>query len=135
MPQPTHEELERWTLDFTDAFNAGDLDRVMSYFSGDAVYDQFDGRPARGVAEIRAAFEPQFRGDYGEMRFLGEDCFVDARARKALVSWTCALDTPRGRAGWRGLDILHFDPQGRITLKATYAKAKTPLLEPRATAS
>lgn len=131
MAQPNYEELERWTLDFTEAFNAEDLDRVMSYFSEDAVYDQFDGRTARGAGEIRAAFEPQFRGDYGTMRFRGEDCFVDAQARKALVSWTCTLETPRGPAGWRGLDILHFDPRGRITLKATYAKAKTPRLERR----
>jgi len=135
MGVPTREDLERWTLDFTEAFNAEDLGGVMAYFSADAVYDQYDGRRARGLGEIRAAFEPQFRGDYGTMRFVGEDCFVDAQARKALVSWICTLETPRGPAGWRGLDILHFDSRGKLTLKATYAKAKTLLLEPRESAT
>lgn len=127
----TREQLKHWTLDFTEAFNANDLDRVMSYFAADAIYDQFDGRPARGWREIRAALEPQFRGDFGTMRFEEEDCFVDATENKALVSWTCTLETRRGRAGWRGLDILHFDSHGKICCKATYAKAKTPLLRPR----
>lgn len=124
-------ELERWTRDFTQAFNDNDLDRVMSYMAKDGVYDQFNDEPAVGHAAIRAAFEPQFKGAFGEMRFDEEDFFVDAEARKSLISWVCSLDTREGRAGWRGLDILVFDGEGKITRKATYAKAKAPLLRPR----
>ena len=81
-----------------------------------------------GAAAIRAAFVPQFRGDYGKLRFHTEDLFVDAAAGKALIRWLCTLETKRGPAGWRGLDILHV-ANGRITEKLTYAKAKVPLLE------
>ncbi len=123
-------DLERWTRDFTQAFNDHDLDRVMSYFAEDAVYDQYDDASAEGLAAIRAAFEPQFKGAFGDMRFEEEDSFVDADAHKSLISWVCSLDTREGRAGWRGLDILVFNGDGKIARKATYAKAKTLQLRP-----
>jgi ketosteroid isomerase-like protein len=122
--------LRELTRDFTSAFNDNDLDAMMSFFADEAVYDQFDGKPATGRDAIRAAFEPQFAGTFGRMQFIEEDLFVDAEAGKSLISWLCTLETSRGKAGWRGLDILHFDAQGRITQKLTYAKAKQPLLQP-----
>ena len=122
------EKLTQLVIDFTDAFNRDDLDGVMSFMADDAVYDEFNGTVNRGTAAIRAAFVPQFRGDYGKLRFHAEDLFVDAAAGKALIRWLCTLETKKGPAGWRGLDILHVE-NGRITEKLTYAKAKVPLLE------
>ena len=113
---------------FTDAFNANDLEGVMALMAEDAVYEEFTGTINRGKAAIRAAFVPQFRGDFGKMRFDAEDLFVDAGSGKALIRWVCRLETKRGPAGWRGLDILHVE-HGRVTQKLTYAKAKVPLLE------
>ena len=83
-----------------------------------------------GKAAIRAAFEPQFRGDYGKMRFETEDLFADDAAGKALIRWVCRLETKRGPAAWQGLDILHFE-DGLVKRKLTYAKAKVPLLGDR----
>lgn len=119
--------LEALTIRFTEAFNANDLDGVMAMMAQDAVYEEFTGAVSRGRAAIRAAFEPQFRGDYGTMRFESEDLFADAATGKALIRWVCRLQTRRGPAGWRGLDILHFE-DGLVTHKLTYAKAKVPLL-------
>ena len=121
-------ELAELVVQFTEAFNREDLDGVMSFMAEDAVYDEFNGTINRGTAAIRAAFEPQFRGDYGKLRCHTEDLFVDATAGKALIRWLCTLETKRGPAGWRGLDILHVE-NGRIKKKLTYAKAKVPLLE------
>jgi len=121
------EKLTQLVIDFTDAFNRDDLDGVMSFMADDAVYDEFNGTVNRGTAAIRAAFVPQFRGDYGKLRFHTEDLFVDAAAGKALIRWRCTLETKRGPAAWRGLDLLHVE-HGRITEKLTYAKAKAPLL-------
>ena len=121
------EQLADLVVRFTDAFNKNDLDGVMSFMAEDAVYDEFTGSVNRGVAAIRAAFVPQFRGDYGTMRFDTEDLFVDATAGKALIRWQCVLETRRGPGAWRGLDIIHV-VNGRITEKLTYAKAKVPLL-------
>ena len=113
---------------FTECFNANDPEGVLAFMAEDAVYEEFDGTIRRGKADIRAAFVPQFRGDFGKMRFEAEDLFADATAGKALIRWVCRLETRRGPAGWRGLDILHVR-DGLVTHKLTYAKAKVPLLE------
>ena len=118
----TQAELEQAVVDFTDAFNREDLDGVMALFADDAIYDEYDGRRHAGKAAIRAAFEPQFRGDFGRMRFVTEDLFADAGSGKALIRWLCTLERGGKKRGWRGLDILHFSG-GKVVEKRTYAKA------------
>ena len=113
---------------FTECFNQNDLEGVMALMAEDAVYEEFTGAITRGHAAIRAAFVPQFRGDFGKMRFDSEDLFVDAETGKALIRWVCTLETKRGPGGWRGLDILHVEG-GLVKHKLTYAKAKVPLLD------
>jgi ketosteroid isomerase-like protein len=119
--------LRELTIRFTDAFNRDDLAGVMAMMAEDAVYEEFTGTVSRGKPAIRARFEPQFRGDHGKIRFETEDLFADAASGKALIRWVCRLETRRGPAAWRGLDILHFE-DGLVTRKLTYAKAKVPLL-------
>ena len=124
----TREELESLVARFTDAFNREDLEAVMAFFAEDAVYDEFDGKQRSGKAEIRAAFEPQFRGDFGRMRFVTEDLFVDPVSGKGLISWLCTTERKGVIRGWRGLDILHF-ANGLVATKQTYAKAERLKLE------
>lgn len=127
---PTRSELEDLVRRFTDAFNRDDLDGVMSFMADDAIYDEFNGKINRGKAAIREAFVPQFRGDYGVLRFHTEDLFVDPESGKALIRWLCTLERNGRRRGWRGLDILHVE-NGLLTQKLTYAKAEVPLLQPQ----
>lgn len=122
--------LVKLTRDFTDGFNRDDLDAVMSSFADDAVYDEFDGRRSVGLDAIRAAFVPQFRGDFGRIRFHEEDLFVDVAAGRSLISWTCTLERDGKTLAWRGLDVLHVR-DGRIVVKQTYAKAERPKTEAR----
>ncbi len=122
-------ELIDLVIRFTDAFNRDDLEAVMSFFADDAVYDELNGTRNRGAAAIRTAFEPQFRGDYGVIRFHTEDVFADADSGKALIRWRCTLEGGPLNGSWRGLDILHV-ADGQITHKLTYAKADAPRLEP-----
>ncbi len=117
------EKLADLVIRFTEAFNRNDLDGVMSFMADDAVYDEFTGTINRGAAAIRSAFVPQFRGDYGKMRFHTEDLFVDERTGKALIRWRCEIDKTGRRRSWRGLDILHVR-DGLVTEKHTYAKAE-----------
>lgn len=130
MDAATHGGLAALTRAFTDGFNRDDLDAVMAFFAEDAVYDEFDGRRHVGVAAIRAAFVPQFRGDFGRIRFHEEDLFVDPAAGRALISWTCTLERDGTTRAWRGLDVLHVR-DGRIVVKETYAKAERPKTEAR----
>ena len=119
----THAELTDLVTRFTDAFNRDDLDAVMTFFADDAVYDEFDGKRSRGKAAIRAAFEPQFLGAFGRIRFEAEDLFVDPVSGKGLIRWLCTLERDGRKRGWRGLDILHVR-EGQIAEKLTYAKAE-----------
>jgi ketosteroid isomerase-like protein len=125
--KPYAEHLADLVVRFTDAFNRDDLDAVMSFFAEDAIYDEFNGIRSCGASAIRAAFEPQFRGDYGRIRFHTEDLFVDADASKALIRWECRLEANGRVRAWRGLDILQFE-NGLLKEKHTYAKAAVPLL-------
>ncbi len=120
--------LEKMVIDFTEAFNRENIDEVMSYFADDAIYDEFNAVRHDGKDAIRAAFVPQFRGDYGKMRFHTEDMFLDVAAGKALIRWLLTFEEPERAAGWRGLDILHF-ADGKLIEKHTYAKAKTPVVD------
>ena len=125
---------------YMDAFNANDLDRVMTFFSDDAIYEPGDGKTHRGKAEIRAAFEPQFKGGYGVMRFDEHDRLIDVENRKVAIRWVCRHDIshtkPRGlvntlrkiyaglvvgdRFGWQGIDVFHLDADGKFKKKFTY---------------
>lgn len=123
--------LEKLVIDFTGAFNREDIDAVMSYFADDAVYDEFNGTCSVGKTAIRAAFVPQFRGDFGTMRFHTEDMFLDVDAGKALIRWLLTLEEAQRQGAYRGLDILHFR-DGRLVEKHTYAKAEIPLIRKKA---
>jgi ketosteroid isomerase-like protein len=134
--------------DFNAAFNRNDLDAVMTFFADTARYEPGDGTVHVGRAAIRRAFEPQFAGAFGAMRFATEDRVIDERERKAAIRWICHHDTRGdhgkhvalplramlklrygGRAQWRGLDVFHLDDALRITGKFTYAGYTRPRLE------
>jgi ketosteroid isomerase-like protein len=116
------------TRRFVDAFNRNDLNTVVGFFSDDGVYEEFNGKRSVGRAAIRAAFEPQFTGAYGEMKFLDEDMFADPEAGKVMASWRCTLSIKGEPTSWRGLDLMHFKGD-KLVQKLTYAKAKVPLFQ------
>ncbi|WP_141619349.1 nuclear transport factor 2 family protein [Myxococcus sp. AB036A] len=133
--------LEDVVRAFTDAFNRDDLDAVMAYFTPDALYETYDGKLCRGLAQVREAFAAQFRGDFGRIRFLTEDMVVDAPAGKVVLRWRCQHEVSARRGprqlmyrllygqhfGWYGLDVLHWEA-GRLLEKRTYAQAGLPLV-------
>jgi hypothetical protein len=136
----TATQINETITKFTDAFNVNDLDLAMTFFSDDAVYEPGDGKTHRGKAEIRAALEPQFNGAFGAMRFDERDMVIDVENRKAAFRWVCRHDIshakPRGlvwflrgisirlvlgkRFGWQGVDVFHFDADGKIKGKFSY---------------
>ena len=122
------QQLFNLTTRFIEAFNRNDLDTVMSFFTDDAVYDEFNGKRNEGKAAIRAAFTPQFTGAFGSMQFLDEDVFIDSDTGKVMASWRCTLSVKGQPTSWRGLDLLHFRGE-KLVQKLTYAKAKVPLFQ------
>jgi ketosteroid isomerase-like protein len=123
--------LEKQVVDFTEAFNREDIDEVMSYFAEDAIYDEFNDIRHEGLAAIRKAFEPQFSGTFGRMRFHTEDMFLDGDAGKAMIRWVLTLEDADRAGAYRGLDLLHFK-YGKLVEKHTYCKAKIPSIRKKA---
>ncbi len=147
MDQSEHDDLRSLSLRFVEAFNQGELDDILKWFAADAVYVSYDGKEHRGKSEIREAFVPQFRGDFGKLRFEIQDVIADPSVGMAVVRWRCfhemnqeggySTSTKLKRlffrgmfgsvSGWYGLDVLRFD-RGLVLEKRTYAQ--TQLLVP-----
>jgi ketosteroid isomerase-like protein len=123
--------LEKLVVDFTEAFNREDIDEVMSYFADGAIYDEFNDIRHEGLAAIRKAFEPQFSGAFGRMRFHTEDMFLDVAAGKAMIHWVLTMEEADRASPYRGLDLLHFS-DGTLVEKHTYCKAKIPFIRKKA---
>ncbi len=127
MASLSRDDLAKITADFLGAFNTNDLDKMMSFFAEDGIYEEFNGKTSRGRDAVRAAFAPQFDGAFGEMKFLDEDLIIDAETNKVMASWTCTLEVKGQPTAWRGLDAMTFNDAGELTHKLTYAKTKAPL--------
>jgi uncharacterized protein (TIGR02246 family) len=126
--KPDRAQLVELVRRFTDAFNRDDLDEVMSFFKEDALYVEFNGKQNRGREAIHKAFEPQFQGAFGEIRFHEQDIFVDETESKVLIRWSCTIEVDGKPQAWDGLDIVHFEGN-LVKEKHTYAKADVPKLE------
>ena len=119
--------LETLVTNFTEAFNREEIEEVMSYFSDDAVYEEFNGVKNVGLSSIRKSLEPQFSGIFGKMRFYTEDMFIDTSEDKAMVRWLLTLEEKERAGAYRGLDLLYFI-NGKLVEKLTYCKANVPLI-------
>jgi uncharacterized protein (TIGR02246 family) len=128
---------------FVGFFNTHDLDSVMGFFAEDAEYMTLSGQLRRGRAQLRAEFEPQFRGHYGRMHFAVDSTAVDPSLGTAAITWTCShvfdgslppdmrgrltcagLKAVLGpRVSWRGGDFFRFDAALKISRKETFAHA------------
>lgn len=122
-------ELQQLTDEFLGAFNRADVDGIMSFFTEDAVYEEFHGKINEGKAAIRKSFDGLFSGRFGTIRFDEDDTFIDAEAGKVMSSWRLHLEMDCKPVALSGLDLLYFDGK-KIVRKLTYAKAKAGLYEP-----
>ena len=67
----------------------------------DAVYDELDGRRHVGRDAIRAAFEPQHRGDFGRIRFEASRAVCSRDRRPPSRSAADAQIAGRTPQDWR----------------------------------
>jgi len=59
----------------------------------------------RERAEIYAAFEPQFRGCWGTMRFDEHERLIDVENRKVTIRWVCRHDMSQAKSTGAGYDL------------------------------
>ena len=112
------------TAAFVEAFNAEDLDAIMSFFADDGVFVGLDGTEHKGADRVRAALGATLGG----LRFEDQDTFADLGQGKVLAQWRLHITHKGEPVSWQGLDILHWR-DGELTLKSTYAKARSPQIE------
>ena len=107
------------------AWDAYDIDGVMTLFHEDVIFDNWTGGQAQGKEVLFNAWAPWFK-DHGNFKFTPEDTFVDVDEQKVLYRWT--LDWPSMESAYagkperrRGVDVIHFK-DGKIIQKLTYSK-------------
>lgn len=119
------DETLRILTAWNEAWNAHDLEAVMSLLDDDVVFENWTGAGVTGRENLRKAWAPWF-ANHGGFRFTTEDLFVDESAQRALFQWN--LEWPSMEKGFegkterrRGVDVLHFR-DGKIVRKYTYSK-------------
>jgi hypothetical protein len=130
--------------DFAEAFENCELDKVMAYFTPDAVYTSYDGKRCEGTAAIRKEFSSLFNGKYGGLIFHHGQTIVDEKEKKVVYTWTCEHDLEekcsillkpirfltKTNKRWEGLDIFIFDEDGEyIKEKQVYCQAILPKIK------
>ena len=109
-----------------DAFNAHDLDRIMTFFAEDCVLEmprgsepwgsRFAGRQA-----VRAALATRFEG-LPDVHYGDEEHFVDAEAGTGMSKWLLTGTARDGtRREVRGCDFYTFR-EGKVVRKDSYWK-------------
>ena len=110
-----------------DAFNAHDLDRIMSYFADDCVLEMpRGGHPwgarSEGRENVRKALAGRFEG-LPDVHYGNAEHFVDAGRNTGMSKWTL---TGTRRDGARievwGCDFYTFREDGKVTRKDSYWK-------------
>ena len=109
---------------FLDAFNAHDVDAIMSFFTEDCVFDMPrgpapGGRRLTGREQVRAGIRSRFDGipdvHYGDDRHW--TC-----GDRGVSEWTIrGTQATGGRIEVRGCDLFEFDG-GRISRKDSFWK-------------
>jgi ketosteroid isomerase-like protein len=112
--------------DLCDAFNAHDLDRIMTFFADDCVLEMPRGSKPwgsrfEGKENVRAALATRFEG-LPDVHYGGEEHFVDSTTDTGMSKW---ILTGTSRDGTRkevhGCDFYTFR-DGKVTRKDAYWK-------------
>ncbi len=110
-----------------DAFNQHDLDKIMSFFSEEIVFDSPRGpdrwgRRFVGMEEVRRGLAARFEG-IPDVHYGDADHFTCGR--RGLSEWTISGTTVEGVAiEVRGCDIWTFDDDGQIAKKNSFWKIR-----------
>jgi len=122
-----HDDAMQMLGRITAAFDAHDLDGILSHFADDAVFEGPRG-PDRwgqhfvGIQEIRDAFAARISG-IPDIRYRDDEHFVDGD--RGASEWTLSGTTTTGqRIEIRGCDLWTFR-DGKVVKKDSYWKIRT----------
>jgi ketosteroid isomerase-like protein len=119
-------EIRSTLAKLCDAFNAHDLDRIMTFFADDCVLEMPRGNKPwgsrfQGKTDVRAALATRFEG-LPDVHYGNDEHFVDEAAGTGMSKW---LLTGTNREGKRievqGCDFYTFR-DGKVIRKDAYWK-------------
>jgi steroid delta-isomerase-like uncharacterized protein len=109
-----------------EAFNAHDLDRIMTFFAEECILEMPRGPHAwgtrlEGKEAVRRGLASRFEG-LPDVRYGNAEHFVDADRQTGISKWTLTGTTRDGtRLEVRGCDFYTFR-NGQVTRKDSYWK-------------
>lgn len=113
-------------IELCEAFNAHDLDRIMTCFADDCVLEMPRGNEPwgtryEGSAAVRGALAGRFKG-IPDVHYGDETHYVDEGAQTGMTTWTLTGTTKDGEAKRvRGCDFSTFRG-GKVVRKDSYWK-------------
>jgi ketosteroid isomerase-like protein len=112
---------------FFDAWNAHDVDAIVSYFTPDGAYHASIGPDDTGTAfvgtdELRRGVTA-FLANYGDVHYT--DLNIGMAGDRAFASWTFHGVSPAGEAmTYKGVDLFEFEGE-MIRVKDAYRKERS----------
>ena len=113
---------------FADAFNAHDLNKIMSHMTKDCIFEasaglDIDGEKFTGQAEVRKAFENVFSA-YPDAHWGNARHFI--AGNRGFSEWVfTGTKTDGTKVEVAGCDLFTFR-QGKIAIKNSYRKNRQP---------
>lgn len=113
---------------FVDAFNAHDIDRILSYMTEDCVFEasagpNADGEKFAGKDEVKKAFEDVFK-TYPDAHWGNARHFISGQ--RAVSEWIFTGTKSDGsKVEVMGCDLFTFR-DGKIVIKNSFRKTRVP---------
>jgi len=113
---------------FANAFNAHDVDRILSYMTNDCVFEasagpDVDGEKFAGKEAVKKAFEVVFK-TYPDARWANARHFISGE--RGVSEWTFTGTKQDGsKVEVTGCDLFTFR-DGKIAIKNSYRKNRLP---------
>ena len=118
--------IREMLVELCEAFNAHDLDRIMTAFAEDCILEMPTGPHAwgarfEGKQAVRRGLASRFEG-LPDVHYADEEHFVDEARQTGMSKWTLTGTTGDGRRlEVRGCDFYTFR-DGKVTRKDSYWK-------------
>jgi ketosteroid isomerase-like protein len=109
------------------AFNAHDLDKIMTFFADDCVLELPRGREPWGTRyegkdKVRKGLATRFEG-LPDVHYGNEQHLVDEDANAGMSKWLLTGTTPKGtKVKVQGCDFYTFRDDGKVIRKDSYWK-------------
>jgi ketosteroid isomerase-like protein len=122
-----HDDAMRMLAAIAKAFDEHDLDRIMTYFADDAVFESPRGANPWGTRfvgrdQVREGFAARFSG-IPDVRYRQDQHFVDGD--RGASEWTLSGTTTEGQPiEVRGCDLWTFR-DGKVVKKDSFWKIRT----------